>query len=115
MALQPALRPIARKIGDAVRAYASSQGVPKEDYVLVGAWDETTDHIRLLLGTTRQIDGRRSDAEIREALRQSFADRPWIPTNTSLVVQNVRNLDDVYYSFRLAEGEYDLTDLLERS
>jgi hypothetical protein len=115
MAIQTALRPIARKIAESVRTFASSQGLPREDFVLVGAWDERTDHIRLFLGTTRQIDGRQWHAGVHEALRQTFADHPWIPMNISLVVQNVRNLDDVYYNFPLAEDEEDLTDLLERS
>lgn len=115
MALQTALRPIARRIADAVRAFASSQGVPREDYVLVGAWDERTEHIRLFLGTLHEVDGFRWHAGIHQSLRQAFADHPWIPMNISLVIQKVRKLDDVYYDFPLAEDELDLTDLLERS
>jgi hypothetical protein len=115
MAIQTALRPVARRIAEPDRTFASSQGVPREDYNLLGAWDERTDHIRLFLGTTRQIEGRQWHAGIHQVLRQAFSDHPWIPMNIGLVVRNVRNLDDVYYNFPLAEDENDLTDLLERS
>jgi hypothetical protein len=114
MAIQTSLKPIASRIAEAVKAYAASHGVPKEDYALVGAWDERTDHIRLVLGSTRPIDVRQWYVDIRQALRQAFADYPWIVSNTGLVVQNVRNLEDVYFGFRIADDEVDLTDLLER-
>jgi hypothetical protein len=115
MAIQTALRPIARKIAESVRAFATSQGVSREDYVLVGAWDQRTDHIRLHLGTAPQIDGRQWHAGIHRALRQTFASHPWIPMNISVVIENVPDLDDVYLRFPLSENEEDLTDLLERS
>jgi hypothetical protein len=115
MAIQTSLRPIARRIAESVRAFATSEGVPKEDYALVGAWDRRTDHIRLLLGTERQIDKRQWYIGIQQALGQAFTDLPWIPMNIGLVIERVRNLEDVYFHFPLADDEDDLTDLLERS
>ena len=56
MALKTSLRPIAKKIAEAVNSYASSQGWANVDYALVGTWDEKTDRIRLVFGTNRQID-----------------------------------------------------------
>ena len=115
MALQTALRPIARKIAEAVRTFATSQGVAREDYVLVGAWDQRTEHIRLLLGINHEVDRFQWHAGIKQALREAFPDHAWILTTINLVVWPVRDLDDVYYNFPLAEDEDDLTDLLERS
>jgi hypothetical protein len=115
MAIKTSLRPIARKIAEAVEAYASSQGMAGDDYALVGAWDERTDGIRLVFGTDRKIDERQWYAGILQEIRQSFADRPWITMNIGLVVENVQNLDDVYLHFPGGEDEVDLTELLERS
>lgn len=115
MAIKTSLRPIARKIAEAVEAYASSQGMPRSDYALVGAWDEKTDGIRLVFGTDCKIDERQWYSGILQAIRQSFADHPWITRNIGLVVENVQNLDDVYLHFPGGEDEVDLTELLERS
>jgi hypothetical protein len=115
MAIQTSLRPIARRIAESVKAFATSQGVPEEGYALVGAWDRRTDHIRLLLGTDHQIDKRRWYIGIQQALRQAFVDYPWIPKNIGLVIERVAKLESVYFQFLLAEDEEDLTDLLERS
>ena len=38
MALKTSLRPIVRKIADAVAGFAVSQGWSKDDYALVGTW-----------------------------------------------------------------------------
>jgi hypothetical protein len=116
MAIKTSVRPIARRIAEAVKLYLSSQGVPRSEYALVGAWDQKTDHIRLVLGTThRNIDERRWYADILQALRQAFSDHPSIVMYIGLVVQNVRDLDDLYLRFPLSEDEEDLTELLERS
>lgn len=115
MAIQTSLRPIARKIAEAVEAYASSRGMARDDYALVGAWDERTDGIRLVFGTDRKIDERQWYAGILQEIRRTFADHPWITMNISFVVENVQNLDDVYLHFPSGEDEVDLTELLERS
>jgi hypothetical protein len=115
MALKTSLRPIARKIAEAVEVYASSQGVPRSDYALIGTWDEKTDRIRLIFGTDRRIDERQWYSGILQAIRQSFLEHPWITRNIGLVVENVQNLDEVYLHFPSGEDETDLTELLERS
>jgi hypothetical protein len=113
MALKTSLRPIARKIAEAVKSYASSQGWAKDDYVLAGTWDEKTDRIRLVFGTDRQIDERQWYSGILQAIRRTFADNPWIIRNIGLVVENVQNLDQVYIHFPSDDDEVDLTDILE--
>jgi hypothetical protein len=114
MALKTALRPLVRKIAKAIEKYASDQGLARSDYALVGSWDEKTERISLVLGTDRRIDERRWYAGILQALRESFADNPWITMHIGLVVENVNNLDDVYIQLAGAEDEVDLTELLER-
>ena len=113
MALKTSLRPIARKIAEAVDSYASSQGWAKDDYALVGTWDEKTDRIRLVVGTDRQIDERQWYSGIVQAIRRSFSDSPWVTRNIGLVVENVQNLDQVYLHFPSDDDEVDLTDMLE--
>jgi hypothetical protein len=113
MALKTSLRPIARKIGKAVKSFASSQGWAKDDYALVGTWDEKTGRIRLVFGTDRQIDERQWYTGIIQAIRQSFTDNPWITRDIGLVVENVQNLDQVYLHFPSDDDEVDLTDMLD--
>lgn len=115
MALKTPLRPIVKKIAHAVEAFAVREGIPTDDYAIVGSWNEKTGRIRLILGTDRRIDDRRWYAGIVESIRQTFADEPWVTRNIGLVVQNVQNLDDVYAQFPTDDDEVDLTDMLERS
>ena len=115
MALKTSLRPIARKIAKAVESYAVAQGWAKDDYVLVGTWDERTDRIRLVFGTDRRIDDRQWYAGIFQSIRQSFSDSPWVTKNIGLVVENVQNLDQVYLHFPSDDDELDLTDMLHAS
>lgn len=114
MASTTSLRPVARRIAEAVEAYASSHGLPKGDYALAGTWDNKTGRISLVFGADRQIDERQWYAGILQTLRQAFLDQPWVVRNTGLVVENVRNLDDVYLQFPPSEDEEDLTGMLER-
>jgi hypothetical protein len=115
MALKTSLRPIARKLAEAVEAYASSQGVPRSDYALIGTWDEKTERISLIFGTHHQIDERKWYSGILQAVRQAFSEDRWIAMNIGLVVENVQNLDDVYLHHPGGEDEIDLTEMLERS
>lgn len=115
MALKTSLRPIVRKIAEAVEGFAASQGWSKKDYALIGTWDEKTDRIRLVFGTHRPIDERQWYAGIFQAIRQAFSGEPWLTGNIGLVVENVQNLDDVYRHFSTDDDEYDLTEMLERS
>jgi hypothetical protein len=115
MARETPLRPIAREIARAVESYALSQGWARDDYALVGTWDEKTDRIWLVLGTDRQIDERAWYSGILQAIRRSFSKNPSITSNIGLVVENVQNLDDVYLQFRGSENETDMTEMLEAS
>jgi hypothetical protein len=115
MALKTPVRPIAKRIAEAVKSYASSQGWAKDDYVLIGTWNEKTERIRLVFGTDRQIDERLWYSGILQSIGQSFTDAPWITRNIGLVVENVQNLDRVYLHFPSDDDEIDLTDILEVS
>jgi hypothetical protein len=115
MALKTSLRPVMRRIAEAIKAYASDQGVERSEYALVGTWNERTDRISLMFGTERGIDERQWYSGILQAIRQAFSDQPWITRNIGLVVENVQNLDEVYLHFMGGEDEIDLTELLERS
>ena len=115
MALKTSVRPIAKRIAEAVRSYASSQGWAKDHYVLIGTWNEKTERIRMVFGTDRQVDERQWYSGILQSIRRSFADAPWITRNIGLVVENVQNLDQVYLHFPSDDDEIDLTDILEMS
>jgi len=115
MALKTSLRPVARKIAEAVKAYASSQGWARDEYALVGTWDEKTGRISLIFGTDRQIDERQWYSGMLQAIRRSLSEHPGITRNIGLVVENVQNLDEVYLHFPSDDDESDLTEMLERS
>ncbi len=115
MAIKASLIPFARKIAKAVDKYVSDQGLTKGEYALVGSWDEKTDRISLILGTGRRIDERQWYSGTLHAIREALADYPWMTRNIGLVVENVRNLDEVYLESPGGEDEVDLTELLERS
>jgi hypothetical protein len=115
VAIKTPLRPVARRIAQAVRSFATSQGLVDGDYALAGSWDEKTGRISLVFGADRPIDEKLWYAGILESLRKTFADHPSVVMHIGLVVENVRSLDDVYLRFPSDEDEDDLTDLLERS
>jgi hypothetical protein len=115
MALKTSLRPIAKKIAEAVESYAASQGWAADDYALVGTWDEKTDRIRLVFGSDRQIDERQWYSGILQTIRRAFSENPWITRNIGLVVENVQNLDQVYLHFPSDDDEFDFTDMLDLS
>jgi hypothetical protein len=115
MALKTSLRPIVRKITEAIAGFAASQGLSKDDYALVGTWDEKTDRISLVFGADRLIDEQQWYSGIFEAIRQAFATEPWRMRDIGLVVENVQILDDVYRQFSVDDDRYDVTDLIERS
>lgn len=114
MALKTSLRPLAKKIAEAVKKYAERQGFQTGDYALVGTWDERTDRISLVFGTNRQIDDRQWYSGIIQEIRKVFPRSPSITTNIGLVVEKVQSLDEVYYHFSGSEGETDLTEFLEQ-
>jgi len=113
--MSPALRPIIKRIAEAIEAYAVAEGFSKSDYALAGTWDQKTNRISLVFGTDHRIDERQWYAGILQSIRQSFSDQPWITRNIGLVVENVENLDEVYLHFSGGEDESDLTELLERT
>ncbi len=115
MAITTSMRPVARRIAEAVGSYASSQGLVAGDYALAGTWDERTERISLVFGSDRPLDEKQWYAGILLSLRRVFADQPPIVRHIGLVVQNVRSLDDVYLHFPPGGDEEDLTNLLERS
>ncbi len=115
MAIKTSLRPIIRRIAEAIEDYAKDEGFSRGDYALAGTWDEKTDRISLVFGTDRGIDERRWYVGILQAIRQSLSDHPWMVRNIGLVVENVENLDEVYLHFSGGENETDLTELLERT
>jgi hypothetical protein len=109
--MRPVLGRVSREIVDYVRA----QGLDRSEFALVGAWNERTDRISLVLGTTRPVDGSRWYSEILSRLRESFdaAGQPWATWNIGLVIRSVRDLDQLYLGFRIADDEEDVTALLE--
>lgn len=115
MAIKTSLRPIIRRIAEAIEAYAAAEGLSKGDYALAGTWDEKTDRISLVFGTDRGIDERRWYVGILQSIRQSLSDHPWVVRYIGLIVENVENLDEVYLHFTGGENESDLTELLERT
>jgi hypothetical protein len=114
VAIKAPLIPFVRTIADAIDKYASEQGFGKNDYAVVGTWDEKTDRISLIFGTDRQIDERQWYSGILRAIREALADYSWMTRNIGLVVENVRNLDEVYLESPVGEDEVELTELLER-
>jgi hypothetical protein len=115
MALKTSLRPIARRISEAVESYATSQGLSRGDYALVGSFDEKTGRISLTLGTGRQVDERRWYADILQAIRRSFPGDPQVTMHIGLVIQRVQDLDEIYANALAGDDEVDLTELLERT
>jgi len=111
--MRPVLKRISKEIVDFVRA----QGLKHSEFALVGTWNERNERIRLVLGTTKPIDGTKWYAEILERLRKSFNDtgQPWATWNIGLVIRWVRDLDQVYLDFKVADEEEDVTGLLESS
>jgi hypothetical protein len=114
MAIKTSLRPVIKKIAEAIESYALSQGVSRSEYAVVGTLDTKTDRISLVLGTDRRIDERQWYSGILLVIRRSLADYPWLTRNIGLVVENVSNLEEVYLEPIGGEDEVDLTELLER-
>jgi hypothetical protein len=115
MAIETSLRPVARRIAQAIEDYAAAQGWQRGDYALSGSWNERTGRISLILGTARRVDERKWYSGLIQAIRQAFADQPWLTRNIGLVVENVQNLDEVYLESPGDDHEIDLSELLERS
>ncbi len=117
MAVKAPMRPVLRRISREIVDYARAQGLHRSEFALVGAWNERTDRISLIVGTTRPIEGSKWYAEIMSRLRASFdaAGQPWATWNIGLVLRSVRDLDQVYLEFRIGDDEEDVTGLLESS
>lgn len=117
MAVKAPMRPVLGRISREIVDYTRAQGLDRSEFALVGAWDERTDRISLVLGTTRPVDGSRWYADILARLRKSFEDvgQPWATWNIGLVIRRVRDLDRVYLEFRTSDEEEDVTGLLESS
>jgi hypothetical protein len=114
MALKTSLRLIAKRIANAVKSYASNEGLPREGYALIGTFNEKTDQISLTFGTDRDIDERRWYAGILQEIRRSFPEYPQMTMFIGLVIRKVRNLDEIYMNTFAGEDEIDLTELFER-
>lgn len=115
MAVKAPMRPVLKRISREIVDYARAQGLNRAEFALVGTWNERNDRIRLVLGTTRPIDGLKWYTDILARLRKSFADagQPWATWNIGLVIRWVRDLDQVYLDFKVADDEEDVTGLLE--
>lgn len=114
MANKTSLRPIARRISKAVETVAQAEGLPSNDYALVGTYDEKTERISLTVGTDRPIDERRWYERILQEIRRQFPEAPEITMYIGLVIRRVTNLDEVYWDSYVGENEIDMTELLER-
>jgi hypothetical protein len=115
MAIKTSLRPITRKISEAVRSYAQKQGLRPDEYALVGTFDERTDRIFLTFATTKAIDRLAWFSGLREEIRRAFPSFPEILMFISLVIETVSSLDEAYCRGSFGEDDIDLTDLLERA
>lgn len=117
MAVKAPLRPVLKRISRELVDYARAQGLNRSEFALVGSWNERTGRISLVVGTTQPIDGMRWYSEILAKLRESFgeAGQPWATWNIGLVIQWVRDLDQVYLDFKVGDDEDDVTGLLESS
>jgi hypothetical protein len=113
MAIKTSLRPIARRISDAVRDYAASNGWVPGDYALTGAFNERNDRISLVLATDRKIDEHQWYIGLLGAIRAAFPEYPQMVMHIGLVVKNVSSLDEAYAWPYLDEEEADLTELFD--
>ncbi|MBV8233774.1 MAG: hypothetical protein JO329_27665 [Planctomycetaceae bacterium] len=114
MALKTSLRLIAKRIANAVKAYASNEGLPRGEYDLIRTYDNKNDQISLTFGTVRDIDERRWYAGILQEIRRSFPEYPQMTMFIGLVIREVRNPDEIYTNALVGEDEIDLTELFDR-
>jgi hypothetical protein len=107
------LRLVTRRLKQAIAAYVqNSQGIPPDDYAVVGAYDERTGQIRLIVGTDHKIDDRAWHREILQKIREAFPEYPQIAMDVTLVIRKVSNIAEIYAEPGPCEGEIDLTDRL---
>jgi hypothetical protein len=114
MAVKASIREISRRIGSAVRDFATSQGLDPRDYALVGAFDENTDRISLFFSTNQEIDGRQYYAGILNAIRDAFPEFPQITMQVGLVLSGSQAPEELHARFYVNEHEVDMTEWLER-
>jgi len=115
MAVKAPMRPTLRRVSRVIADYARAQGLDRSELALVGSWNERTDRISLVLGTTRSLDELRWYSEILAGLRKSFEEigRPWATWNIGLVFRRVDDLERVYLDFLIGDEDEDVTGLLE--
>ncbi|OJV88526.1 MAG: hypothetical protein BGO34_17995 [Bacteroidia bacterium 44-10] len=114
MAVKTYMKPTLAIVAREIAAFMNERGLEREEFSLVGSWQERTGRISLLLGTTRNVDWFDWYQNIIGRLRSSFAEvgTPEAAWNIGLVVLT-RTQDELYSSFRLTDGEEDVTDFLE--
>src|SRR4051794_10104331 len=98
MAIKTSLRPITKRIAQAVENAAANLGLRPEEYALAGSFDENTDRISLLLGTNRTLDELKLYTEILNEIRAAFPDDPYFTMHVGLVIRRVQNPDEVYWN-----------------
>ncbi|WP_165245267.1 hypothetical protein [Paludisphaera soli] len=109
------MRPTLRRIAREIAAYLASQGLERTDFALVGAWNERTGRISLILGTTRKFDDSRWYSDILDRLRASFTEAgdPYATWHVGLVIRSIEDEDQLYSNFRVNDDEEDVTETLE--
>ncbi len=102
---------MARKIGEAVRSFASDEGLDRADLAIAGIFDEETERIYLIVGSFRQIDERRWHLGIMNAIRNHSSDMPGMTSRLVLVVRNVSRIDEIYNEMVIGDNDIDITEM----
>jgi hypothetical protein len=107
MAVKTSLKTIARRIGDAIRSFGSSEGLIFSDFTIAGTFDEQTERIYLVVGCYRPIDERRWHSGIMNAIRKELSET----SRVVLVVLNISRIEEIYQEMVLGGDEIDITEM----
>ena len=111
MAVKISMKLVARKIGEAVRAFGAGEGLNPDEFAIAGTFDERTERFYLVVGSSRPIDKYKWHPGILNAIRKEFAGDPTITSRIVLVIRNVSRIDQVYHEMIIGDDEVDVTDL----
>lgn len=117
MAVKSSIRPLLRRIVDVIAGYVDDQGSHREDFAILGAWNERAERIRLvLLATNPRLSGdfQRWYGEILDRFRRDL-DEPGLPPvswNIGLVLSWSANRDEAIGNFVVTDEEEDVTEIL---
>jgi hypothetical protein len=118
MAVKSSIRPLLRKIVDVIAEYLSSEGLARGEVVILGAWNEQTERIRLVLATNRPLvlqDLNRWYSQLLDRFRQVLDEPGLAPVswNIGLVLSWTVDFDRAFAKFVVTDEEEDVTEILE--